>query len=84
MSTDTGTEKHLTRLDVREVEPKNRFELIIGTYEALAQGATMELIVDHDPECMYFTLKATRGDEAFDFDYLEKGPIDWRVLVKKL
>lgn len=82
MPTNTNTD--LTRLDVRDVEPKNRFELIIGTYEALEQGATMELIVDHDPECMYFTLKATRGDEAFDFSYLEKGPIDWRVLVKKL
>lgn len=80
MSNDTA----ITRLDVREVEPKNRFELIMGTYETLAHGATMELIVDHDPECMYFTLKATRGDEAFDFQYLEKGPVDWRVLVKKI
>jgi len=74
----------ITRLDVRDVEPKRRFDLIMGTYEALAPGATMELIVDHDPECMYFTLKATRGDDAFGFEYLERGPVDWRVLVTKL
>lgn len=84
MMSSTGTEPTYNQLDVRSVEPKDRFELIMGTYEALTKGATMELIVDHDPECMYFTLKATRGDEAFDFHYLEKGPIDWRVLVKKL
>lgn len=78
-----GTRSDPTRLDVRPVAPKDRFGLIMGTFEDLAGGATMELIVDHDPECMYFTLKATRGDEAFDFEYLERGPIDWRVLVTK-
>jgi uncharacterized protein (DUF2249 family) len=41
----------------------------------------MELVVDHDPECMYYTLLATRGDEAFTFEYLEKGPERWRVIV---
>jgi uncharacterized protein (DUF2249 family) len=83
MPKSTGTEATHIALDVRPVEPKDRFELIMGTYEALAPGTAMELIVDHDPTCMYYTLKATRGDEAFDFDYLEQGPIDWRVLVKK-
>jgi uncharacterized protein (DUF2249 family) len=83
MSMNTGATASPTRLDVRPVEPKDRFDLIMSTYEGLATGGTMELVVDHDPECMYFTLKATRGDEAFDFEYLEKGPIDWRVLVTK-
>lgn len=72
-----------TLLDVRPVEPRDRFELIMGTYESLPEGTGMELIVDHDPECMYFTLKATRGDDAFTFDYLENGPIHWRVMVRK-
>lgn len=68
-------------LDVRDVEPKDRYEKIIGTYEALDDGATMELIVDHDPQCMYYTLLATRGETAFTFAYLESGPETWRVLV---
>ncbi len=68
-------------LDVRPVEPKHRFERIIGAYESLAAGETLELTVDHDPKCMYYTLKATRGDEAFTFDYLEAGPVTWRVRV---
>lgn len=71
-------------LDVRPVEPKDRFEQIMGTYEALAAGAAMELTVDHDPLCMYYTLRATHGDESFSFDYLERGPETWRVVVTRL
>lgn len=68
-------------LDVRPVEPKDRFERIMGAYEALSGGEALELTVDHDPKCMYYTLRATRGDDAFSFDYLEAGPETWRVLV---
>jgi uncharacterized protein (DUF2249 family) len=70
-------------LDVRPVEPKDRFERIMAAYEALGPGQVLQLTVDHDPKCMYYTLKATRGDHAFTFDYLEQGPETWRVQVTK-
>lgn len=70
-------------LDVRSVEPKHRFELIMDAYETLRADQTLELTVDHDPKCMYYTLKATRGDDAFTFEYLEEGPETWRVQVRK-
>ncbi len=70
-------------LDVRPVEPRYRFERIMAAYEALATDEALELTVDHDPKCMYYTLKATRGDDAFTFDYLEQGPETWRVRVRK-
>jgi uncharacterized protein (DUF2249 family) len=70
-------------LDVREVEPKHRYEMIMGAYERLAVDEAIELTVDHDPKCMYYALRATRGDDAFTFDYLEDGPETWRVLVRK-
>lgn len=76
MSTTTRT-----RLDVRPVAPKDRFETIMAAYDGLTPGTTMELVVDHDPLCMYYTLKATRGEETFSFDYLEDGPEVWRVEV---
>ncbi|MEX0600117.1 MAG: DUF2249 domain-containing protein [Rhodothermales bacterium] len=43
----------------------------------------MELLVDHDPTCMYYTLKAEHGDELFTFQYLEEGPETWRVHITK-
>jgi regulator of cell morphogenesis and NO signaling len=73
----------LTVVDVRPVEPKHRFECIMAAYESLSIGETLQLTVDHDPKCMYYTLKATRGDNAFSFDYLEDGPVTWRVHVRK-
>ncbi len=74
----------MRQLDVRAVAPRDRFELIMGSYEALPVGATLALTVDHDPECMYFTLLGTRGPDAFAFEYLERGPSTWRVQVTKL
>jgi uncharacterized protein (DUF2249 family) len=71
-------------LDVRPVPPRDRYETIIGAYEALPPGGELELAVDHDPTCMYYTLKATRGDDAFEFQYLEQGPELWRVRVRKI
>jgi len=78
-----NTETADTRLDVRDVEPRFRFEMIMGAYHALDAGEELDLLVDHDPTCMYYTLKAEHGDESFDFRYLEKGPETWHVRVSK-
>lgn len=72
-----------TELDVRPVEPKHRLETIMGAYDALPPGGTLELVVDHDPKCMYYTLEAMHGSETFTFDYLESGPETWRVEVTR-
>lgn len=71
-------------LDVRGVAPKDRFGTIIGAYEALPIGGVLDLTVDHDPACMYYTLRATHGPETFSIDYREKGPEVWRVEVTRL
>jgi len=71
------------RLDVRPIEPKHRFEHIMSAYHDLAPGETLELIVDHDPKCMYYTLEAEHGPETFSFEYLEEGPTVWQVHVEK-
>ena len=76
------TEHHVV-LDVRPVEPKYRFDTIMGAYESLAIDGELELTVDHDPQCMYYTLQAERGDDAFTFEYLDNGPETWRVRVRK-
>lgn len=72
------------RLDVRDVEPKDRFGTIMSAYDALEPGESLDLTVDHDPKCMYYTLRATRGEDSFDFEYLEDGPRVWRVRVRRL
>jgi uncharacterized protein (DUF2249 family) len=76
------TERVRTRLDVRPVEPKDRFETIMGAYEALPPQGVLHLTVDHDPRCMYYTLQATK-EEPFDFHYVEEGPERWVVEVTR-
>jgi uncharacterized protein (DUF2249 family) len=71
------------RLDVTGVPPRDRFETIMSAYDALPVPGQLELVVDHDPRCMYYTLRATRGEAAFTFEYLEDGPETWRVRVGK-
>jgi uncharacterized protein (DUF2249 family) len=70
-------------LDVRPVEPKERFLAIMAAYDALPAGSVLEMVVDHDPKCMYYTLQATRSEGEFRFEYLENGPETWRVEVTR-
>lgn len=77
----TQTNTHV--LDVRPVEPRKRFDRIMGAYDALPLGGTLDLTVDHEPSCMYYTLRALHGSESFTFEYLEQGPEVWRVEVTR-
>lgn len=70
-----------TSLDVRPVEPKHRLETILSAWNRLVCGDELCLTVDHDPKCMYYTLLAEYGEQAFSFEYLENGPLIWKVKV---
>jgi uncharacterized protein (DUF2249 family) len=75
--------QELTAVDVRPVAPKDRLAAILGAFDGLAAGDRVDLIVDHDPRCMYYTLNAMHGEGSFSFEYLEEGPEVWRVQVGK-
>ena len=79
MTTTTAS----SRLDVRELAPRDRHPLIFSTFGALAVGQTMELVNDHDPKPLYYQFQAELPG-AFTWDYLEDGPDTWRVAIKRL
>jgi len=68
-------------IDVRPVEPKDRIETVLGAYDRVGPGGTLQLVVDHDPDCMRHMLNATRTEGSFSFEYRERGPEIWRVDV---
>lgn len=70
-------------LDVRPVQPKHRLETIMSAWNALKTEDILLLTVDHDPQCMYYTLCADFGQDAFSFEYLENGPEKWQVKVTR-
>jgi uncharacterized protein (DUF2249 family) len=48
----------------------------------LAPCASLLLVNDHDPKPLYYQFAAEHAG-VFVWEYLEKGPIDWRVRIGK-
>lgn len=69
-------------LDVSQILPPQRHPLIFNTFEALQPGETFILVNDHDPKPLYYQFKFEREGQ-FTWDYLEQGPVVWRVQIGK-
>jgi uncharacterized protein (DUF2249 family) len=69
-----------SRLDVREEPPARRHSLIFETFDALGPGDGFELVNDHDPKPLYYQFAAEHAG-GFSWDYLEQGPVVWRVRI---
>ena len=79
---DAGNDAGAPVIDVRRVAPAQRHPLIFDTFGNLAPGAAFVLVNDHDPKPLYYQFAAEHAGE-FVWEYLEKGPIDWRVRIGK-
>ncbi|MFO1293046.1 MAG: DUF2249 domain-containing protein [Rubrivivax sp.] len=69
-------------IDVRTVPPPQRHALIFGTFDALSNGQSFELLNDHDPIPLFFQFDQTRPGQ-YDWRYLESGPERWRVRIAR-
>lgn len=71
------------RLDVRQITPRERHELIFATFAALQPGQAFELVNDHDPKPLYYQFQAEHPG-TFTWDYAEQGPTTWQVRIGKV
>lgn len=71
------------QLDVRVIPPREKHPAIFQTFNALAAGEAFTLVNDHDPFPLRYQFQAERPDE-FTWDYLEQGPVVWRVRIGKV
>lgn len=69
-------------VDVRQTPPAQRHPLIFGTFDRLLPGQSFELVNDHDPKPLYYQFSAEMPG-TFQWEYLERGPETWRVLITK-
>lgn len=69
-------------IDVRSIQPHHRHALVMSRFDALAPGAAVELLNDHDPLPLYAHFDSTRRD-LFAWDLLEAGPERWHVRITK-
>ena len=72
----------VTRIDLREIPPRERHALIFKSFEALTVGQGLELVNDHDPVPLRYQFE-DRFPSAFDWSYLAAGPALWRVRIDK-
>jgi uncharacterized protein (DUF2249 family) len=69
-------------LDIRIVSPRDKHPTIFRTFDALKRGESFVLVNDHDPFPLRYQFEATRTGQ-FSWDYLEAGPVVWRVAIGK-
>ena len=70
-------------MDVRPIPCSIKHGLILKTWYDLAVGDHFILLNDHDPVPLRYQFAAEFGD-AFTWEYLEKGPADFRVKISKV
>ncbi len=84
MNTETIMMKdELFELNVTQLPPQLKHPTIIERFDILKPGQAFRILNDHDPKPLYYHLIAQRGN-IFSWTYLEKGPVWWKVQIKKL
>jgi uncharacterized protein (DUF2249 family) len=68
------------QLDVRVIPPREKHPAIFQTFDALAEGDSFVLVNDHDPFPLHYQFEAERTG-TFTWEYLEQGPVVWRVEI---
>ena len=72
----------MKELDVTTIAPKDRHPLIFKTFDELKKGGDFILINDHDPKPLYYSFLHEREGQ-FDWEYLDQGPVVWKVKISK-
>lgn len=70
-------------MDVRPIPCPVKHGLIMKTWFELPVGDHFILLNDHDPVPLRYQFQAEFGD-AFSWEYLERGPVDFRVKICKV
>lgn len=73
----------VNEMDFRPYPPTERHEMFYRAFADIQPGEAFEFINDHDPKPLYYQMEA-ESQEPFRWEYLQKGPDDWRVRVIKV
>ncbi|MEW6034154.1 MAG: DUF438 domain-containing protein [Chloroflexota bacterium] len=81
-----GDQKEVTKemvdLDLREIMPFERHDLIFEKWAALNSGETLRIINDHNPKPLHYQFEAEYKGQ-YEWEYEQEGPKDWIVRIKK-
>ncbi len=69
-------------VDVRDLVPQRRHELLLEAFDRLDPGEGFVLVNDHHPKPLYHELRSLHG-EVIDWTYARREHGDWRVRLTK-
>lgn len=69
-------------LDVRGIRKPEKHPRIFAEFDALAVGQSFVLVNNHDPRHLRQEFD-TECPGGFDWDYQQRGPDSWRILITK-
>lgn len=72
----------VNEFDIRPYPPTERHEMFYKAFADLKPGEAFDFINDHDPKPLYYQMEA-ESKEPFRWEYLKKGPKEWKVRVIK-
>ncbi|MBS1949125.1 MAG: DUF2249 domain-containing protein [Bacteroidetes bacterium] len=72
----------VNEFDVRPYTPTKRHEMFYKAFEEIKPGEAFVFINDHDPKPLYYQMEA-ESKQPFRWEYLQKGPEEWKVRVIK-
>ena len=72
----------IQELDVTSITPRDRHPRIFKTFDELMNGAAFVITNDHDPKPLYYSFLHER-EGTFGWEYLEEGPLTWKVKISK-
>ena len=70
-------------LDVRPLRKPDKHPAIFSTYNALGPGDSFVLVNNHNPLHLRDEFE-TEHPGSYGWDYLESGPTEWRIEIRKL
>lgn len=73
----------VNEFDIRPYPPTERHEMFYKAFADIRPGEAFEFINDHDPKPLYYQMEA-ESKEPFRWEYLIKGPEEWKVRVIKV
>lgn len=80
MSGTAYAKERVIRVD--DIDPRHRHIVIRQLFEHLPRGASLQLVVDHDPKPLRFQLESDSSARC-EWTYLENGPPMWRVRLRR-
>lgn len=76
-------ENYKSTVNATEYPPQIKHKVIFETFDALQSGEAMLLINDHDPKPLYFQFGIERPNQ-FTWEYIEQGPVAFRVKIGRV